>query len=206
MAAKDVQDAIRHVRGVIEDYWGYAARNETSTRYVVIDPLIRALGWDLSDIEECEVEYPVRSKRVVSNPPKVDYALFNSDGEVVVLMEAKHLGTFDVIERDVRRRDVWSDEYKSLDEFLLAEAKPKSSDETQLEKYVASARRFKVGRGLRQGVGALTDGQSWHLYDLATTRRVRFDRRRMPVVDIVEGNLQLSARTLHEWLRKERWR
>ena len=36
-----------------------ANNHETSTRYLIIDPILRSLGWDLSDPRDCIVEYKV---------------------------------------------------------------------------------------------------------------------------------------------------
>ena len=66
-----------------------AANHETSTRYILIDPLLRALGWDLSDPDQCCVEVP--AVQGVRNPPRVDYLLLDSEGTFVVLVEAKNI-------------------------------------------------------------------------------------------------------------------
>lgn len=65
-----------------------AGNSELSTRYVLIDPILRALGWDLSDPSQCVVEY-----RPVPQYPqlRVDYALFGADGDLAVLIEAKRI-------------------------------------------------------------------------------------------------------------------
>ena len=48
-----------------------AGWREDLTRYGIIDPTIRALGWDTADPKECHPEYP-RSE----NGDRVDYAFF----------------------------------------------------------------------------------------------------------------------------------
>ena len=58
--------------------------HETSTRYMVIDPVLRALGWDLSNPEECVVEYQVKSRRA-------DYVLKDTDRRPVIVIEAKRI-------------------------------------------------------------------------------------------------------------------
>ena len=58
--------------------------NETQTRVVLIDPLLRALGWDTSDPELVTQEYDIGGKRV-------DYALLDDQGNPVVFLEAKRL-------------------------------------------------------------------------------------------------------------------
>lgn len=58
--------------------------SEALTRYALIDPLLRGLGWDTEDPDQVIPEYRVGSG-------KCDYALMNN-GKLVVLLEAKPLG------------------------------------------------------------------------------------------------------------------
>ena len=51
------------------NYW-----REDHTRYGVIDPIIRELGWDTSDPKECHPEYP----RSYQNGRRADYAMFGT--------------------------------------------------------------------------------------------------------------------------------
>ena len=64
-----------------------ANNHETSTRYIIIDPVLRALGWDLSDPKDCIVEYKVSPRSMSS----VDYALLDDRGNPAVLVEAKRI-------------------------------------------------------------------------------------------------------------------
>lgn len=59
-------------------------RYEALTRYALIDPLLRGLGWDTSDPAQVVPEYPL-------NPKFADYALLGADGKPAVFVEAKHL-------------------------------------------------------------------------------------------------------------------
>lgn len=59
--------------------------NEENTKAVLIDPVLRALGWNLEDLEEVQREYKVKRK---DRP--MDYALFR-DREPVLIIEAKAL-------------------------------------------------------------------------------------------------------------------
>ena len=61
-------------------------RNETLTRAVLIDPVLIALGWDISNPKMVEVEKHVESTG--NNPKYVDYLL---NGEKIVI-EAKKMG------------------------------------------------------------------------------------------------------------------
>jgi hypothetical protein len=62
--------AIASVRGRIERH-GRDRLSEQDTKNAFIEPVLRALGWDLEDLEEVRLEY----KRKPSDNP-VDYALF----------------------------------------------------------------------------------------------------------------------------------
>jgi len=58
---------------------------ETPTRTIVIDPLLEALGWDVRDPDEVQLEYPTVDGK------SVDYAL-KINKKPVLLVEAKPLG------------------------------------------------------------------------------------------------------------------
>ena len=77
--------------------------HETSTRYMVIDPILRALGWDLSDPDECVVEYEV-ARRAHYPATRVDYVLKDSASEPAIAIEAKRI-------------DVESDDERALDQM-----------------------------------------------------------------------------------------
>ena len=64
-----------------------ANNHETSTRYLIIDPILRSLGWDLSDPGDCVVEYTVSA----GSQRAVDYALLDGGGRPVILVEAKRI-------------------------------------------------------------------------------------------------------------------
>ncbi|MBI2866255.1 MAG: hypothetical protein HYX99_02700 [Chloroflexi bacterium] len=60
------------------------SQSEALTRYVLIDPLLRALGWDTEDPEQVQPEYS-------AGGGAADYALLEQ-GKPQVLVEAKRLG------------------------------------------------------------------------------------------------------------------
>ena len=55
----------------------------------------------------------------------------------------------------------------------------------------------------RARIGVITDGQSWLLYD--PEKRGPYSSRLFDSVDITEGSLRQSARTLRNYLRKDNW-
>lgn len=60
--------------------------NEAATRAALIDPILRALGWDTTNVQMIEPE------RMVANKQKLDYVLKDSQGKVRSVVEAKKLG------------------------------------------------------------------------------------------------------------------
>ena len=102
MSISDVEQAVRQVQRHVFQFEpnAYGSLNvdapannhETSTRYIIIDPILRALGWDLSDPGQCVVEYRIQDKQGKSG--FIDYALLNGRGEPVILVEAKRIGEY----------------------------------------------------------------------------------------------------------------
>ena len=85
MALDDLRDAIQKLQDMVEPHRRYLSENETRTRQVLIDPLLRELGWDVSNPDMVQLEYKVGQQRA-------DYALI-SNGQRVALIEAKRLGS-----------------------------------------------------------------------------------------------------------------
>ena len=91
MAEPDVTSltkVLNKLEQVAGEYWNDLFGNELLTRYVLIDPVVRALGWNTEDPTKVRVNYKIDSKN-----KRADYALFGSKG-IVALIEAKPCGTF----------------------------------------------------------------------------------------------------------------
>ncbi len=78
-------EALTETRERVSRYKGRGL-NEQNTKATLIEPVLRALGWDLEDLEVVQREHKARPR---ANP--VDYALF-SGREPVLFVEAKALG------------------------------------------------------------------------------------------------------------------
>ena len=85
MALDDLQGVIENLQQIIKVHRDYLSRHETRTRQVLIDPLLRELGWDVSDPEAVQLEYRVGKQWA-------DYALM-SEGQPIAVIEAKPLGS-----------------------------------------------------------------------------------------------------------------
>ncbi|QKG55382.1 hypothetical protein GKZ68_01255 [Hymenobacter sp. BRD128] len=62
------------------------SKNEAATRAALIDPVLRALGWDTADVRMVEPE------RTVENKQSLDYVLKGPTGVIQSVVEAKKLG------------------------------------------------------------------------------------------------------------------
>ena len=177
MSIKSVVEAIQHSRGV-EGEWreaGLKEWREEHTRYAIIDPVIRALGWNICDPKECHPEYWRFGDGEAAE--RVDYALFSKpcliaigNGEVSpdIIIEAKRL-------------------YLGLEEHV-----------EQLQRY-ALAEPPMTGRGL----AVLTNGGVWWLYDLSNAGG--FPSESVERVDILNGNQLMAAQTLNKWLDRKQF-
>ncbi len=85
MALRDFLELIETLSRRIDEHRDSLSKSETLTRYALIDPLLRALDWDTEDPAVVAPEYPATGGRA-------DYALLNSAGKPVIMVEAKKLG------------------------------------------------------------------------------------------------------------------
>lgn len=76
-------EVLKLVKSSAESYREQLQRNEAVTRAVLVDPVLRALGWDIANPAMVEVE------RQAGSGNKFDYFL---NGEMPVVVEAKKLG------------------------------------------------------------------------------------------------------------------
>ena len=86
MPLEELLSVIETLRGRIAAHGPALRQSEALTRYALIDPLLRGLGWDTADPSQVVVEYR-------SESGSADYALLGTDGKPQVIVEAKKLGT-----------------------------------------------------------------------------------------------------------------
>ena len=84
MLLDDLVGVIETLKERIAAHGASLRENETRTRMALIDPLLQALGWDVSDPIMVTPEYSVGASRA-------DYALLTSTGNPSALVEAKKL-------------------------------------------------------------------------------------------------------------------
>ena len=84
MALDDLKETIETLRERIQAHRPYLAGYETRTRQALIDPMLRALGWDVEDPNAVELEYGINRQN------RVDYVLMGNEGRIAMI-EAKSL-------------------------------------------------------------------------------------------------------------------
>ena len=85
MPLDDLVQVIETLQQRIRDHGDSLRQNEIRTRVALIDPLLRALGWDVADPGLVTAEYDVSGQRA-------DYALLKNEGGPAAFVEAKKLG------------------------------------------------------------------------------------------------------------------
>lgn len=80
-----LEQGIQAARQVLIEYDEYLHNNETATRTVVIDPLLTALGWDVTKPARVKLEQRF-------NGNKLDYVLLRDEG-ILAVVEAKPVGS-----------------------------------------------------------------------------------------------------------------
>ena len=84
MPLDDLVSVIETLQQRIHDHGDTLRQNEYRTRVALIDPLLRALGWDVADPAVVMPEYDVSGR-------KADYALLSGEGQPAATIEAKKL-------------------------------------------------------------------------------------------------------------------
>lgn len=84
IAMKDIAKCIEGLRGQLERHRQKGLK-EYPTRTIFIDPILGALGWDVRDPDEVELEHPTVDGK------SVDYAM-KVNRKIVLHLEAKQLG------------------------------------------------------------------------------------------------------------------
>src|SRR5713226_7129528 len=80
-------DVLGQIKDSARRYQTTLTTNEAATRAVLIDPVLRALGWDTANTNMVEVE------KTLGREVRADYALKDSNGIPKIIVEAKPLDT-----------------------------------------------------------------------------------------------------------------
>jgi hypothetical protein len=81
-----LSEVLKLVKSSAASYSVQLQRNEAVTRAVLIDPVLRALGWEVANPAMVEVEKPI------SSPGKSGFLDYHLNAEKPIIIEAKKLG------------------------------------------------------------------------------------------------------------------
>ncbi|UOE35797.1 type I restriction enzyme HsdR N-terminal domain-containing protein [Hymenobacter monticola] len=81
-----IYQVIQQIRSNAAANPGIFQKNEAATRAALIDPILRSLGWDTTNVRMVEPE------RTVENKQSLDYVLKDAVGNIRAVIEAKKLG------------------------------------------------------------------------------------------------------------------
>ena len=177
MSVQSVTEAIEHCRAVIGEW--PECMSEWSLAWREVDTRYAFIDPIINALgwKVCD------PKQVVAECKRgegwLDYAFFDHNGKATILK-----GEAPVIA--VEAKSLWGHWHGSLAEH-----------ESQLEYYVTAS------PAMQQGLGLLTNGAEWHIYDVA--KRGAFAEKLVAKVDITEGGSEDAARELYQWLSKDRW-
>ena len=85
MGLDELAGCIEQLKARVQSHRTGLEENEIRTRTALIDPLLCALGWNVSDPAVVIPEYKIDNK-------PADYALLRPDGEPAATLEAKRPG------------------------------------------------------------------------------------------------------------------
>ena len=140
-------DVVQTLCQRIDEHESELSQSEAQTRYSLVDPLLRALGWDTEDSKQVAVEYSVGVGKYHNG--RADYML-KVGGEVKMVIEAKNLN------------ELKSD---SLPPSLFDNKSKKESRK--------SLKKFHQGTTYCQEHAVpylvITDGRQWDLYETHKT-------------------------------------
>ncbi len=88
MDLDELRELIETLQQRIEKHGSTLQASEMLTRYALIDPLLRALGWDTGDPSQVVVEYKLPKG---AGQGFADYALLGADSRPRIVVEAKSL-------------------------------------------------------------------------------------------------------------------
>jgi predicted type IV restriction endonuclease len=141
-----IEEELCRSKSKLERYRNDYFQNEAQTRYALIDPVLRTLGWDLGNPEQVKVEH----YRIEGN--RADYEFYVADRQdPIMVVEAKRISEDDISyilgEIEDSPEDIGADWIEWGEEEV-----------GQLGRYV---------RDLKTGYGVLTDGNAWGIWDLS---------------------------------------
>lgn len=155
---ESLRELIETLKKRIDGHGSRLAESEALTRYALVDPLLRELGWDTEDPAQVRPEYPLKSK-----DSRADYVLLGDDidesgcflgTKPVLLIEAKKLS-----------RECDESQHDSSQGRLIEGNEPPSEGNAEKELWNAALQALPYAASAKVRYFAVTDGQRWHVYD-----------------------------------------
>ena len=211
---REIEEAIEVTRTFVEQFGGRirGLGKELQTRYWLIDPMLKALGWDVNDPDKVWVQYPVPAPQGRTLYP--DYAFFAPNTDVpVVILEAKAISDADIAsveeewdeDDDQDEEETWEENGEEWDDD-----EEWDNEEQDAGDYIGQFREGEVDqlrrqcRGLRNGYGVLSKGSLWSIYDLGEPGNPRtaagFQRKRIAHFNLLSSPSEMciaGLRLLH---------
>ena len=179
----DTATVIRQLRSRAQAHWKYlsSGERETRTKYALIDPILRSLGWDTEDPTQVKMEHEVSHGD--DDNRRVDYALFNApDSEPYILIEAKGLQSQnaenaknlsrELTHAEEMRTELWEgfSGKDGLAAFDNSRMKAELEDGGMLpglkNEYLAQLSGYARAFDMQEGYGVVTNGDAWVIYDM----------------------------------------
>lgn len=181
-----VRSAVEKAHSVYDEWFsvGDPMLREPQTRYALIDPILRALGWDTEDPKECYPEWTFRNQR----SKRADYVLFARstsreiiDGSAipVIVIEAKSVYSIDHQPNRENGQAILEEDIQQLQKYIDAEP------------------------DMNEGLAVFTNGRTWLLYLLGDGRRLRD----IPPVEVnlERDSAEYFSETLYKYMGREHW-
>ncbi len=171
---QEIEGAIEAARSLVIDHGEKFSGHgkEIQTRYRLIDPILRALDWDVSDPNQVQVEYP-------RNGRFPDYAFFTQGSETpIMILEAKSIPSGDIAEflgEEFEENDQYEDEEGEWDDDDDEdwEDDEEWDDEDENVEGLGEFKDVDIDtlrrpcRRLYRGYGVLSRGSLWSIFDLS---------------------------------------
>lgn len=173
-------DVIRRLRSRAQDHYEYLStgERETRTKYALIDPILRSLGWSTEDPNQVKLEYGVDPSP--EDGRRVDYALFqNRDApKPYILIEAKGFGNIEnaeMLQDNLREKQSIQDEmwnsFSVLGSFddsqMVAEYEHGGMFPGIRKQHLAQLDGYMRSIEMDNGYGVITNGDRWVIYDVS---------------------------------------
>ena len=166
-----LRDAIKEASRLVDAHGKHIASFEVRTRYALIDPILKALGWNLNDPSQVQIKYETRTDQ--SNPDDRVYAYaLLSTGKPVIHVKARRLPQDYVDKHKANReeerariKDAWGNfqrgaQIPNAPPIIARWREIMEEHEPQLKGYIEQQQI-----GSRYAV--LTNGADWRISDLA---------------------------------------